>query len=210
MENQNSEIGVLPDDNLVADDRTASKHSAEMSPEPPKTQLDIKGPGLTFSREISDTMVLKIMGIVLGDSGAHDEPQTKETECSEEQRGGRREALSEYYRRVAPRRYSEKLTTIASYLQDVLGRQPFAPEDLRRQFRQVNETPPTNLSRDFRLALGEGWIAEEPNNSGQYYVTPTGLEAVRKRFSNDISWVSKPRRRRRSATKRVKEEIMSE
>jgi hypothetical protein len=51
-------MDVLSDDNLVAEDGTTHNHSAEVLPEPSKTRLTINGPGLTFSREISDTMVL--------------------------------------------------------------------------------------------------------------------------------------------------------
>lgn len=177
-------------------------------PSEPMSALSIKGAGLVFDQQISRSMVLKIMSLVL----TGDLPEPSRGGGAEGSRGaaesaggdGRRESLAEMYRRAGPKKYPEKLVTIAMYLHKVMGRASFSSDDLRAQFRSVNEPAPANMPRDFKLAVGEGWIAEEHDQPGQFYITKTGMDVVEAGFSVEGRKGGKPRKRRR-ATKTTAE-----
>jgi hypothetical protein len=162
------------------------------------TRLTIRGPGLAFDREIPDALVLRVMRLVLtGDDEPSITPATSAGGGGSS--GGRKQALVEYYRHVGPKKYPEKLVTIGAYLQEVMGRTSVTPDELKAQFRAVAETAPANLPRDLRIAVGEGWIAEEHDLPGSYFVTRSGLDALERGFSTDGG--RKSRRRRRAASK---------
>jgi hypothetical protein len=167
-----------------------------------RTTITITGPGMHFAREISDEQVLSILRLLLGGEQGGYAPEEHRSNFGSPIALPRRQAISEFYRSVAPKRYAEKLVTIAAHLQQTLGRETFTPEDLRVQFRQVNETPPANLPRDFKAAIGAGWIAEDHSAPGRFYVTQTGLDAVESGFTANGKRLSKPRRRRRNSVKK--------
>jgi hypothetical protein len=162
------------------------------------SKLSIRGNGLSFEREVPDSLVLKIMRLVLtGDMGV----TIGANNASVVEGAERKESLAEFYRRASPSKYPEKLTTIGAYLQQVLGRQSFTPDELRGQFRGVNEAPPANMPRDFKIAMGEGWIAEEHDQPGQFFTTRSGLEVVEVGFGPGASRKSiRPRRRRKASS----------
>lgn len=164
------------------------------------SKLSIRGAGLTFDREIPDGLVLRVMNLVI--TGASDSESRQQTDDKRDLgSNGRKEALAEFYRRADPRKIPEKLTTIGSYFQQVMGRGSFTSDDLRGQFRSVNEPVPGNLPRDLKVALGEGWIAEEHDQTGQYFVTRSGLDAVEVGFSADGGRKGGRARRRKRSTK---------
>jgi hypothetical protein len=166
------------------------------------TTITIAGPGMHFAREISDEQVLSILRLLLGGKQGGYVSEEHRSNFGSPMGLPRRQAISEFYRSVAPKRYPEKLVTIAAYLQQTLSRHYFTPEDLRTQFRQVNETPPANLPRDFKAAMGAGWIAEDPEAPGQFFVTQSGLDAVASGFTANSKRISKPRRRRQNSVKK--------
>jgi hypothetical protein len=165
----------------------------------PVSKLTIRGQGLSFEREVPDSLVLRIMKLVLTGEGA---PEPWETGAiagrSSPSGDGRKESLAEFYRRANPTKYPEKLTTIGAYLQMTLEKKSFTPDDLRAQFRAVNEGLPANMSRDFRVAVGEGWIAEEHDEPGQFFVTRSGLDTVEGAFGTVGRKATRARRRRKT------------
>lgn len=176
----------------------ASSRSEPDAPPPPApapvSKLTIRGAGLVFDRDIPDHLVLRVMNLVLtGVSGSETRKQDDDTRDSGTD--GRKESLAEFYRRAEPRKIPEKLATIGAYFQKVIEKDSFTLDDLRGQFRAVNEPVPGNLPRDLKVAQGAGWIAEEHDQRGEYFVTRTGLDAVEAGFSRDTG--RKPRRRKR-------------
>ena len=167
-----------------------------------RATVTIQGLGMQFARDISETQVLSILRLLLGGEQDGYGPEEAGSGLENSGRSRRRQALSEFYRRLAPKRYPEKLVTIAAYLQQTLSREYFTPEDLRTQFRHVNETPPANLPRDFKAAMGLGWIAEDPDAPGQFFVTQPGFDAVDCGFSADVRKTSRRRRRHRTSVKK--------
>jgi hypothetical protein len=163
-----------------------------------------------FNREISDEQVLSMLRLLLGGEQSGYVPEGHRSNLESPMGLPRRQAISQFYRSVAPKRYPEKLVTIAAYLQQTLTRHYFTPEDLRAQFRQVNEMPPANLPRDFKAAMGAGWIAEDPEAPNQFFVTQSGLDAVASGFTANSKRLSKPHRRRRNSVKKQQGEAAIE
>lgn len=188
------------------------KKQQTASHEEPKesTTITITGPGMHFAREISDDQVLSILRLLLGGERGGYALEEHRSDFGSPTGLPRRQAISEFYRSVAPKRYPEKLVTIAAYLQQTLSRRYFTADDLRAQFRQVNEMPPANLPRDFKAAMGAGWIAEDPEAPGQFFVTQSGLDAVESGFTANSKSISKSRRRRKNAVKKQRGEAAIE
>lgn len=64
----------------------------------------------------------------------------------------------------------EKIVALGAYvLQD--GGETFKVEDVKSQFRRARETVPGNFTRDLNAAISAGWIAEDDNVTGEYYLT---------------------------------------
>lgn len=169
---------------------------------PQTSTLTIRGQGLSFEREIPQSLVLRIMHLALVGEEPPAAAGRREAVGQQDGNGNggrRRESLAEFYRRVSPKKYPEKLATIGTYLSEVMGRESFTPDELRSQFRSVNEPPPANLPRDFKAAMGAGWIAEEHDQPGQYYMTQTGRDDVAAGFSSDAKKPTRTRRKRRAS-----------
>jgi hypothetical protein len=63
----------------------------------------------------------------------------------------------------------EKIVALGAYvLQD--GGDTFKAEDIKAQFRRARETAPGNFPRDLSSAISAGWIAEDEDAPGEYYL----------------------------------------
>lgn len=164
----------------------------------PTSKLMIKGSGLTFERDVPETVALQIMKLVITGVTENDFGGAGD---ARRDRKGRQQSLAEFYREVGPKNIPQKLTTIGVYLHDVLGRELFGADELKGQFRHVKETAPGNLPRDLGEAVGAGWLAEEHDKPGVYFVTQSGHDAVEDKFATDGGRRGARPRRKRKATK---------
>lgn len=63
----------------------------------------------------------------------------------------------------------EKIVALGAYvIQD--GGGTFKIEDVRSQFRRARETPPANFGRDLTTAINSGWIIEDDQTPGEYFL----------------------------------------
>lgn len=185
----------------TVDNETEIEGATEIArPTEPTSKLSIKGNGLSFEREVPESLALQLMQLVITGFA---NPSANAGGGMESRRdaNGRRQSLPEYYQNVGPKRYREKLTTIAAYLHDVEGQGSFSADELKSQFRTVREAAPANFPRDLSEAIAKGWIAEERDQPGTYYVTRTGLEAVEDKFSANSARKPVRGRRKRASTK---------
>jgi len=104
-------------------------------------------------------------------------------------------AIREFLNTSSAKRNPDKITAIAIYLRDHLDRETFSRDDVKGLFRKAGEPVPGNYARDFAVAVSSGWIAEDHNTSGEYYVTNSGEEALAEGFQ------AKPTRTKRKRTK---------
>lgn len=164
-------------------------------------QLRLTGEGLTLERTLAEAEALQVVAVVLGASNVP-ELTGHRTEAEPDQRVSgplrRRPSLREYFDSVEPKRNPDKILAVASYVQRIEGEQLFAPQDLKRRFRDAGEPLPGNWGRDFRWTIQNGWIAED-RGSGGYYVTKKGEDAVTQKFSAEIKKATSVKQRRRKA-----------
>ena len=106
-------------------------------------------------------------------------------------------SLREHLTATEAKRNPDKILAIADYLERIEGLHGFSKDDIKARFRTAGESPPGNFPRDFSWTVSNGWIAEDAQTKGQFYVTRTGQSAVEAGFSDDVTKTSKLRSSRR-------------
>lgn len=156
-------------------------------------KLTLMGSGISIDKEIDQATAERVVHAVFGSqqtessqlAGGADRP-------NDPQRLSLREVLEESEARTIP----EKIVVIAAYLRDQQGQATCTREDNKGKFRTAGEPMPANYSRDFGKAVQSGWIAEDHQNSGKFYVTRRGDEALSTRFDSRSASPSRAPRRR--------------
>jgi len=159
--------------------------------------VDIKGPDLTFKRSVGEQTARDILNILLGGHGG--------TPARETVRGGvhpigsshgpQRLSLREYLEEVSAARNPDIITAIASYLRDVEGRSEFASDDVKSKFKSAGVKSPANFGRDFAATISAGWIAQDHESEGMYYLTKAGDKAIQQKFSKEVRKPVNPSRK---------------
>jgi hypothetical protein len=154
--------------------------------------LSLKGDGLSLDRKVNETTARSIMNLVLGGVASFPKqlsergspisaPRAALTEHDE-----RPMSLREYLDDVEAKRNPDKIVSIAEFLSSREGQHDFTSEDLKGRFRTAGEAPPGNFSRDFAWTVQNGWIAEDAQKAGVYYVTQRGKQAIEQKFSKEV------------------------
>jgi hypothetical protein len=111
---------------------------------------------------------------------------------------GQRLSLREYLQHAdVDRGIHGKILAVGSYLRDHEEQGDFTREDVRARFRSAGEPQPANFHRDFQKAVRAGWIAEDHQNAGRFYVTRTGDDEINRRQGSQATVARNPRPRRR-------------
>jgi hypothetical protein len=160
-------------------------------------KFSLVGPGLTVQRDLTQSAALAALQVALG--GA---PQVLPGSSNEKRLGfgggdARRLSLREYMEEAGAKSYPSKVVVVGRYLRDVEGQPDFSREETKDRFRSAGEPPASNLPRDFTVAVANGWIAEDHERNGRFYVTRRGDEAADGRFEGGTP-TSRSRRKRKS------------
>lgn len=139
------------------------------------TKISITGK-LTYSDEITISQAAKIIEYlnsgtagVEGGGGSGEtllESSTKDKKPDSKNIEGPRDALDVSGAQKNP----EKIVALAAYFLQG-GPETFKPDDVKAAFRRARETPPANFTRDLNLAIAAGWVQEDQDASGTYYLT---------------------------------------
>ena len=149
--------------------------------------VTIEGEGLALTRQIDSATLARVLySLLSGDEASVPFPRPADVaapvmRATEAQPS--RLSLREYLNKVGAQSYSEKITSIACYLESHETAASFSKDDIKARFRTAGEAPPANFHRDFSNAVGAGWVAEDVTSPGQFYVTHTGQAAVAGGFS---------------------------
>jgi len=173
----------------------------------PAYNITLSGPGTEITRKVSEAVALAVINVLMdggglipfaGQATLHAGSSSSGTP-TRPPAGPTRRSLREYMDETQPKRYPEKIVTIAQWLLEESGRDTFTRDELKSHFRLAGEAVPANYSRDFNLAVSSGWIAED-RGTGAYYVTQRGRDAIAQQFSAEARKapsVRRPRRRTR-------------
>lgn len=181
-------------------------------------KLTLEGGGLSFKRQVPESTALKILALAMGapvepvDSERRSPTVTSGVPPAPEADADNRndassftpfdESVGEYLARYEAKRNVEKIAAIAAYFKEA-GQSRFTSDEVKEQFPHAGEKVPGNFPRDFRWAIQSKWIAVDPKAPKQHYLTGTGSEAVKQKFSKDVKKASviKTGKKRTSATK---------
>ena len=158
--------------------------------------LGLSGEGLKIDRQVDQPTALAIVNLVLGGAAqplaavsAHRAPsdgkEVGSTTDAGGQEGGGTLSVGEFIDQVSARRNPDKIAAMGAYLKD-RGVSEFTPEEIKPMFQEAGESTPANFSRDWRLAIGAKWIAPAGGSNKTFYITNTGLKAVKANFSADV------------------------
>lgn len=170
-----------------------------------KVTVSLKGAGMTFESEVSAVTAANIVKLCVT-AGQGNQNQITPSIGGESSADGEKFSLGEYVHKYEPTTYPEKILAIGSYLREHKGQESFSPEDIRPLFRKIGDVPPANFGRDFRVAVGNSWIAQEDSDPNSYYVTGIGLKALRTNFKGGAIKKMKTRKRKKNGAAAGKEE----
>jgi hypothetical protein len=165
-----------------------------------KYGFTLRGEDIDFAGNVDQRTAKSILDFVLG--GESTRLPAAPAPGAEAQRPGTvltRLSLREYLNVHTAKRIPEKITAIGEYL-TTNGAADFSKDEVLAQFRIAREAMPGNFNRDFNWAIATGWIAEDGQNPGRFYVTQSGKQAVEGNFSGDLtknSGIRAVRRKRR-------------
>lgn len=165
---------------------------------PQSYTLTLKGDGVSISREIDEITATAVIQAMMGSGIGAASPFNRDRQASVPP-SGLRKSLREALDEAEAKRMPDKIVTIGEFLISQAGQEDFSKEDVRARFRAAGEAAPGNFGRDFAWTVSNGWVAEDPNNPGRYYVTQTGKAAIEAKFSGEVKKKSgfKPAGRRR-------------
>ena len=170
--------------------------------------IKISGPDLVFERTVDLNKVNKVIEVCMNNtqSIANDgqiekplnvKPQKVErttNECPQPK------SLAEYYKEFKPKTNPDKILIFANYTKKINGQERFKSEELKLMFSKVGEKTPKNYTRDFNLAVYNGWLCEFHDGDG-YYVTNSGIDVLANDFRSDLIKKTKKSNTRRSRKK---------
>ncbi|MGH9339500.1 MAG: hypothetical protein ACRD1R_07910 [Acidobacteriota bacterium] len=149
--------------------------------------LKLEGRGISVSRDVGQDVARAILDIVMGGNvRARPGKAAPEPDDVREDRGRPSLSLHEFLENSGAKRNPDKIAVFGQYLMEHEGRREFSRDELRGRFREAGEAVPANFPRDFSWALKNGWIAEDSENRGSYYVTKKGKEAIEQKFPLEI------------------------
>lgn len=129
---------------------------------------------LTYHTMITINQATKIidyinMGVPLPENKHFDETlieNNTEKKVATKKAENPREALTKSGAKKNP----EKIVALAAFLLKD-GGETFKPDDVKAEFRLAREKLPGNFIRDLNSAIRAGWVAEDQNAKGEYYLT---------------------------------------
>lgn len=150
--------------------------------------VHLKGPGIEVQREVDEGKVLQIMAIVLNSVTSSPELDrgTPTARIAERKSSGSSDqaeqpdvSIGEFLAELSISSNLERIAGIALYAKEKLGRSRITKDDALTWFQKAGEPAPKNIHRDFRKAIEQKILAEDHTESGQYYLTATGLNRLR-------------------------------
>lgn len=174
-------------------------------------ELSLEGEGISVTQKISQAIAYRVIAVLMG--GVSTSPPAPHagpvaTVSSTTAAGPPTsfgQSLREYMDSVKAKRNPEKILAISKYL--IENENHYVQRsDVKAEFQTAAEPVPGNYNRDFRWAVQVGWLAEDRQNRGYYYVTSAGDDALRQNFSSDVRKKTRQgmggrrRRRKRTAT----------
>jgi len=163
--------------------------------------LKLMGKGITIDKQVDAGLAAAIAQMAFGGPPPRGAPvgPTATPRQNLVAVAGQRLSLREYLQSVgAGRGIHIKILAVGRHMRDFEKQEDFNREEVRSRFRSAGEPQPANFARDFQKAVRAGWIAEDHQNSGRFYVTRTGDDEIDRRLGQGPASGAPVRRRRRA------------
>ena len=155
-------------------------------------EVKITGPGMSFTHKISGDLIPTILGVCYGTSTRNPSGVPEAQQDTQEQLS-QRESLREYVNRLGPRTEAQRILTFAGYIKKHRGHDSFDRNAMKSLYREAQEVVPANLSRDISNAIRKGWVADDVEKSGSFYVTNSGEKMLE---SGELPGITRKRAKR--------------
>lgn len=162
-------------------------------------KIKITGPNLEFETDVDNAKIVLIINYCLGtgkllegEKSIDNHVITSDTKNKKQESKEKIQSLAEFYNTKNPTRFPDKILVFAYYISEIKKKEDFSIDDIKPCFRICGEKAPTNIVRDFKWAITNGWIAE--GESGLYYLTQTGKRVISLDFDSEIISKTKARR----------------
>ena len=148
--------------------------------------MSISGPGINVDRMIDGKTLAAIMAFVVGtDKSSVEVPAATGASAPSTDGVDVKVSLREFLDEVRATRKPDQIVAIGHYITQFQGQADFSRDEVKARFSVAREPMPANFPRDFVLAERTGMLAEVHGKQGRYYVTKTGLGAMKSKFSKD-------------------------
>lgn len=155
---------------------------------PPEYDVTIQGGGMTMERQVSESKVARILGILLESgggsggsaglpgamSGGRDADATKTTAVD----GQPEKSIAQYMSDLGASNNPQRLAAIALYHRDILGKGMVRKDQFPKWFEKAARSAPKNLTRDLKNAVKRNLIAESTSEEDHYYPTSGAKEKL--------------------------------
>ena len=134
---------------------------------------------MEVDQQVDKAAALAILRVALGDPDVKSGPGESKAEAESAGKRQPRLSLREHVDAVGARSNPEKIKAFGVYLRDCQEKDDFSKDDIKGCFRSAGELLPANFPRDFNATIQNGWISEDHEKSGRYYVTRKGDEVTK-------------------------------
>lgn len=150
-----------------------------------KFNLKISGDGINIERQIDNRTLAAILALAIGSqqSGDATSPIQRVIDVTN-LLPENPVSLREFLDKVGASRKPDQIVAIGHFITQYENQPDFSRDEIRSRFSLAHEPMPKNFSRDLKLAIKAGMIAEVHQKPGYYYVTKTGISAIERHFTN--------------------------
>lgn len=173
----------------------------------PTYTLSITGEGLSLEREVDQATALAVVNLVL--TGQKPQIPTQHIEAlaprpagiphpavaAQGQAPSPPVSVKEYTHELGAQNNADFILAFAAYITSREGRERFTRDELKSFFPKAGEPVPKNYTRDFGNTVDWGWVAEDHEQPGQWYITRAGTNALENQFAKETRKTTRARRR---------------
>lgn len=148
-----------------------------------KIKLSIIGNGISFEREIDQSLAGQIMAFCLSGGQVNSAQPSIVSVISNKIE---KESVVEYCDRFSPKRNPDKILVFAGYIREMEDKDSFNSGEIKRLFRDAGEVLPANFTRDFKWVIKNGWFTPDSVKKGNFFITKTGLKVLSDGFPKEL------------------------
>lgn len=155
-------------------------------------KITITGSGTNFEKNVTSEIAERIMILAItGKEKSNNNADVNDDYPKETQSEKIDLSIREFLDNNNVKRNPDKITAISYYMKNHEHKDFFKKEEILEMIETAAEKQFGNFARDFKWTLKTGWIAPKKGETDIYYITNTGINAVKSKFSKEFLEKSK-------------------